>query len=75
MDEIVKLIALSLILTKDSIKLRNVLAEYRKEASETKLTLRRIFAHFIAVTFASATLVFYATEIPGHAAHVAVYIA
>jgi hypothetical protein len=75
MIEVVKLIALSLILTKDSIKLNHIYAEYRKEANETNLTLRRILAHAIAATLATATLVFYATEIPSHVAHVAVYMA
>ena len=75
MNELVKLIALTLILTKDSVKLHHAIAECKKEARETKLGLRRILAHIVAITLASATLVFYGIELPSHAAHVSAYMA
>lgn len=74
MIEIVKLITLSLIVTKDSLKLHKVMSECRKEAQETKLGFRRALSHVVAITLAAATLVFYGTEIPSHAAQVSAYM-
>jgi hypothetical protein len=69
MIELVKLIALSLILTKDGIKLHHVFAEYKKEAREAKLTFRRILTHVLAMTLATAAPIFYAMEVPAHVEH------
>lgn len=68
MSEIVKLIALLLILTKDSLKLKHTIAVWRDEARQTKLTVRQLLAHIFAISLAAATLVFYGAELPNHVA-------
>lgn len=72
MTEIVKLLALLLILMKDSLKLGQVIAECRNEWRTSSPTMRHFAGQLLTILFAAATLMFYASDL---APHVMPYVA
>lgn len=68
MSEIIKLLALLLILVKDGLKLGQVIAECQKEWRSSKPTLRQAAAQMLTILFAAATFLFYASDLSPHLA-------